>query len=104
MSFKDIIQSDLNNVFFNISEFAEPHTIDGRALNVIVDNDRLQQRSQKEYDGIYVGDLLYFVKAKDYGPAPKPDSVQIFDGRSYTVFDVRQDVGVYEIILKLNAS
>ncbi|HHW03408.1 MAG TPA: hypothetical protein GXX35_11490 [Thermoanaerobacterales bacterium] len=103
MGLKDIIQMDLD-VFFNLDEFAESHIIDGRPLNVIVDNDRLQQRSQKEYDGIYVGDLLYFVAAKDYGSAPKPGSVQVFDGRSYTVFDVRQDMGVYEIILKLNAS
>lgn len=104
MSFKETVKSDIANVFFNLNEFAELHTINGRQLPVIVDNDRLQQRSKKEYDGLYVGDLLYFVSANDFGPPPKPDSIQLFDGKPYIVFDVRQDVGMYEIILKLNAS
>ncbi len=100
---KDYVISDVFS-FFNDSEFSEIHIIDGRSLNIVIDNDHLQQRSQKEYDGIYVGDLLYFVNVKDYGPMPKPDSIQFFDGKTYTVFDVREDMGIYEIILKLNVS
>lgn len=102
--FRDYVQQDLESFFFNPDEFGEIHVVDGRQLTVIVDNDRLTQRSQQEYDGIYVGDLLYFVRAEEYGPPPKPDSVQLFDGKAYTVFDVREDTGMYEIILKRNAS
>ncbi|WP_422447808.1 hypothetical protein [Thermoanaerobacterium sp. DL9XJH110] len=101
MSFKDIIQSDLN-VFFNLDEFAETHTIDGRPLNVIVDNDRLQQRSKKEYDGISVGEILFYVKASDFGERPEQGTPMVFDGRQMYVFDCREDDGVYEIILQQN--
>ncbi|TZE81997.1 hypothetical protein [Calorimonas adulescens] len=101
MSFKDTVQSDLN-VFFNLDEFAETRTIDGRALNVIVDNDRLQQRSQKEYDGISVGEILFYVKASEFGERPEQGTPMIFDGRQMYVFDCREDDGVYEIILQQN--
>lgn len=103
MKFKDFLKQDME-VFFNQDEFTEMHTINNRRIPVVIDNDRLQERSQKEFDGIYIGDLLYFVDANVYGPAPKPNSIQNFDGKPYTVVNVRQDMGMYEIILQLNAS
>jgi hypothetical protein len=100
--FKDYLNSDLSEVFFNDDEFADPHTIGTRQLNIIIDNDRLMYRSKKEFDGITVGEILYFVKASDYGPKPKEGEPQIFDGRNMQVFDVREDDGMYEIILHQN--
>lgn len=99
MALKDQIQSD-TDIFFNPDEFGELHDIDGRQLLIVVDNDRLSKRTQREYDEIYVGDLLYFVKATDYGSRPKPNSVQLFDKRPYEIFDIRENMGMYEIILK----
>lgn len=101
MSFKDQIESDLV-VFFNTEEFATPHVIDGRTLNVIVDNDRLKERSKKEYDGITVGEILYLVKISDYGECPERGAPQTFDGRQMWVFDYQKDDGIYEIILNQN--
>lgn len=101
MGLKDQIRSDLD-IIFNLDEFAEPHKIDGRILNIIVDNDRLIQRSKKEFDGISVGEILYYVKASDYGERPEPGAPQIFDGRQMYVFDVREDSGIFEIILQQN--
>ncbi|MDF2891241.1 MAG: hypothetical protein K0R80_1608 [Clostridia bacterium] len=99
MNFKEFAERDLQ-IFIDSNEFAAAHTIDGRTLNVIVDNDRLMQRSKKEFDGISVGELLYFVSAEDYGPPPKVDAVQKFDNKLCEVFDVRVDEGMYEIILR----
>lgn len=101
MSLKDQIQSDLD-LFFNADDFAKPHTIDGRILNVVIDNDQLTKRSKKEYDGLTVGEILYFVKAADFGERPEQGTPQIFDGRQMYVFDCREDNGVYEIILQQN--
>lgn len=101
MSLKDQIQSDLA-ILINIDEFAESHAIDGRTLNVIVDNDRLKERSKKEYDGISVGEILYYVKAVDFGERPEQGTPQIFGGRQMYVFDCREDDGMYEIILNQN--
>lgn len=100
---KDLLVSDLD-VFVNSDEFAEPHLIDGRTINVIVDNEHLINRSKKEYDGITVGEILYFVKVSEYGPKkPRARDAQTFDGRLLYIFDVRgEDTGMYEIILSQN--
>lgn len=102
-AFRDQMALD-QAVFFNLDEFAETHTIEGRGVSLVVDNDRLSQRTQKEYEGIYVGDLLFFVSAADYGTRPRPGETVRFDGEPYEVFDAREDNGVYEIILKGSAS
>lgn len=99
--FKDIIAQDMN-IFMNSNEFAEPHIINGRTFNIVIDNDHLQERSKKEYDGISVGELLYFVAVNEYGNPPAVDEYQAFDNRPMRVFDVREDMGMYEIILKRN--
>jgi len=101
MAFKDDVVKDLN-IFFDINGLAAQHTIDGRTLKIIVDNDRLIQRSKKEYDGISVGEILYYVNAVDFGERPKQGASQIFDGRPCLVFDCREDEGVYEVILQQN--
>lgn len=101
--FKDLLKKDLNT-FFNISEFAETHLIEGNHVDVIIDNDRLEERSKKEYEGIYVGDLLYFAKIENFLKPPIVDELQRFDGKIYTVFDVRKAHNMYEIILKRNGS
>lgn len=98
----DIIMNDINNVFFNDTEFAHIHHIDNKAMLVIVDNDRLMQRSKKEFEGLSIGEILYFVKAKDFGELPEQGTPQTFDGRIMYVFNAREDNGVYEIILNQN--
>lgn len=104
---KDFFQEDLG-IMLNLEEFAEECNIDGKVLSAVVDNDRLQERTKKEYEGIYVGDILYYVKVLDWKERglkePKPDSIQQFNKKRYIVFDIREDVGMYEIILKYNGS
>lgn len=101
-AFKDLIKNDIDSVFLNSDEFAEPHKIDNRVLNVVVDNDKLIERSKKEFDGISVGEILYFVNALDFGELPEEGRTQMFDGRMMYVFSAREDEGMYEIILRQN--
>lgn len=98
-SLKDQMSKDLA-IFFN--DFAEPHSINGKIINIIIDNDRLMQRSKKEYDGLSVGELLFYVKKADFGERPAVDAPLIFDNRQMYVFDCREDEGIYEIILHQN--
>jgi len=97
----DYFNSDLNT-FVDQDEFAGTQNIDGRDLVIILDNDRLKERSQKEYDGISVGEILFFVKKSDYGSRPEAGTPIIFGTRQMYVFDAREDMGMYEIILRQN--
>lgn len=99
MSFKEQFNQDLN-IFFNIEEFAEEHIVNNQKLNVVIDNETLKQRNKKEYDGILQADLLYFVKESDIIKEPVSGDIQYFDGAIYTVFDVKVDSGVYEVVLQ----
>ncbi|WP_242875929.1 hypothetical protein [Cellulosilyticum sp. I15G10I2] len=97
-----MLQEDLETVFFNTNEFAEPHSIDGVVINCTIDNDQLIKRSKKEYDGISVGEILIFVKSSDISKKLGQGMPIIFDGRQMYVFNIREDMGVYEIILSQN--
>ena len=60
---------DLNRIFLNdlhifFDEISEDVQINYIAVNVVLDHDKLQDRSKKEYDGISVGDILYFAKKR----------------------------------------
>lgn len=98
---KDFIETDMK-VFFNLDEFAVTHVIDGRQLDIVIDNDQLKELNKKEYDGISIGEILYYVKAIDYGKRPEQGTLQIFDGRQMYVLDSKEDNGIYEIILQQN--
>lgn len=97
----DTAKSDLAIFFEGISEKVY---LNGSPINIIIDYDRLKDRSKKEYDGIYIGDLLYFAKVEDFISPPIIGGLQIFNKKKYEVFDVRKDIGLYEIILKGSGS
>lgn len=103
VNFKDQLKKDLDT-FLNIEEFGEDHVVDRRKLSVVIDSERLKERTKKEYEGIYIGDLLYFVTANDYGKIPRIDDTQIFDNKLCTISDVKESMGIYEIILEFNRS
>lgn len=96
---KDLFESDLN-IFFDLDEHAETHTIDEKTMTIIVDNEQLMKRSKQEFEGVIVGDLLYYAKVSDFLKKPRPDEIQIYDGDQYQVIDCREVDGMYEIILK----
>lgn len=101
MGFKEQLKKDLN-IFFNADECGEDHVIDNKIVNVIVDNETLKERNRKEYDGIVQAEILYFAKEEELLKEPTPDSVQMFDGIPYIIFDAKLDEGVYEVILQAN--
>lgn len=104
MNFKEQLKQDLEETFFNIDEFGEEHIVDRKPRKVIIDNETLKERNKKEYDGILVADLLYYIKEYDLDKEPIPEGVQLFDGNVYTIVDVKLDSGMYEIILRAGKS
>lgn len=102
MGLKDIIESDNFNVFFNIEDFAEIHKIDKQDVPVIIDDDRLMYRFNKEFDDIYTGKILYYARVSDFPAQLKQGMLQVFDGKPMYIYDVKVDNGIYEVILHQN--
>lgn len=99
---RELMAEDLNSLFFNLTEFAVKRVINNREMTVIIDEDRLMERTRKEYDGISVGELLFYVGAEEYGECPEQGAPLVFGGRQMYVFNARESDGVYEIILQQN--
>lgn len=104
-SFKDVIQRDIDEVFFE--EFSDTHTIDGVEMTAMIDDMEHIEREKKmksNMDGIHARQILLYVKASEFGPLPAQGRILNLDKRKYTVIDAVDEGGVYTITLEANRS
>lgn len=104
-SFKEVMKDDVNNTFMNVDEFADMHTVDGKEIPVLVDDNEIIEREKKmksNMDGVYVKQKLIYVKAKDFGALPAIGRHIVFDGKRYMVTDSTDEDGVYTITMEAN--
>lgn len=107
MNFKEIIRSDIGDVFLNIDEFAVKHNINGKTIPAIIDNNELIEREKKaksDMDGVNVKTVLVYVRARDFGALPPVGYLLRIDGSPYLVIDSINEDGVYSITLEANRS
>ena len=56
MGFKDIVKADVHNVFLDLEEFADTHTVNGAEMPVLIDNNEQierEKRNNQNMDGIF---------------------------------------------------
>lgn len=107
LSFKEAIQRDIDEVFFNVDEFSDTHTIDGVQIPAMVDdmeNIEREKKMKSHMDGIYARQILLYVKASAFGVLPAQGRLITLDNRRYTVVDATDEGGVYTITLEANRS
>ena len=104
-SFKELIESDVHNVFLNTEEFSDMHVINGKKLACQVDTFEQIEREKRfrnHIDGMYAQELLIYVSSTTYGPIPKRGSLIVLDNKRYTVNDAVEEDGVYSITIEAN--
>lgn len=107
ISFKEAAREDVADVFFNTGEFADNHTINGRQMPVIVDENELIEREKhmkSNMDGVYVNQIMIYVKGMDFGMLPAVGSAVKMDGKEYIVQDAVNEYGVYSITMEMNTA
>lgn len=105
MTFKDIVKSDVHEVFLNLEEFSDTHMVNGVPMSVQIDaNEQIERekRFNQNMDGIYTNQTLIYVSAEEFGPMPKQGSSLQLDKRMYRVIDAIHEDGVYSITLEAN--
>lgn len=105
MGFKDIIKADVHNVFLNLEEFADTHTVNGTDMAILIDNNEQierEKRNNQNMDGIFTNQRLIYVAASDFGPLPKQGSLLTLDKRTFRVADAIDEDGIYSITLEAN--
>ena len=103
-SFKDLVAADISAVFLNGQEFADTHTIHGKPLTVVVDENELLERDKSKMgipvDGTYTARRLIYVSKAEYGPRPRQGNQVNFDGRLFRVADCTEEAGILAITLE----
>ena len=102
MGFKEQIQKDLNNVFLNLSEFAELHRVEGRQIAVVVDDNRLTELKQGQLLGLVEADMLLLCRECDFPVDLEPGRLLNVDGRELLVENFGKDMGLVEVALRQN--
>lgn len=107
MTFKELLNSDVEKTFMNVDEFSEMHVVNGKEMPVTIDNHELIERKKRvsrneNMDGIYVGQKLIYVAASDFGPLPKQGSYLTLDGLKYQVDEAVSEMGMYSITIREN--
>ena len=106
MDFKDCIAADLHGVFLNENEFAELHTVDGKPMRVLIDDDALLERDAARggvhTDGLYQPRRLLYLSRADYGGRPAPGKALNLDGRVWRVAEASEAAGMLTIELEAN--
>lgn len=106
-TFKDFAAADVDNVFFNLTEFADKHLVDGVEIVAMVDDMEhieREKRMKSNMDGVFVRQILLYVKASDLSGLPSIGRIMTLDGKSYRVLDSTDEDGVYTITLEANRS
>ena len=103
-SFKECIAADVFNVFLNKLEFADTHTVNGKKMAVLVDENELLERDKAKLgthaEGVYKSRRLIYVAKADFGPRPAIKSVLTLDRVAYRVRDCTAEAGILAIELE----
>lgn len=108
MGFKEQYLDDLDSVFFNSEEFAEPHMINGVEVDIVVDNDKLAElyiAKETHTEELFKDAILFYVRRKHLDFEPVPGQYLEYDGQGMLISDVKtDDPESYTIVLGANES
>ena len=102
MSFKDDILADLDEVFLNLDEFAEEHTIEGKKISVVMNHDQLETLKEGQILGLVEADVVIFAKVEDLPLDLDPGRPLNVDGREMIVVKAYRHMGLAEVALRQN--
>ena len=106
MIFKEYVQHDIGGTFINDTEFASEVVINGVSVNVVEDKDQLLYRIKKDYDGLVVGDILFYISEEEWSKIPHVSRTPIarevisYNGRPCAISEANAQDGMYEITLE----
>lgn len=113
LTFKDCAAADIDLTFFEQDEHADWHTVDGKKALVILEDQRLKERSahweagaKQNFDtGLYTAYTVLYIRVADYGPKPKIGKWLVLDKgekmqRTYSILNCEEEAGVYRISME----
>lgn len=102
MGLKDIMQEDIDNIYFSEDEFGENHIVDGTEITCVIDKETLKNASGGEEFAVSESGIILFAKTKDMPPKKPYGSSIVIDGVDYIVEAWEDEAGVCEVTLSIN--
>lgn len=105
MTFKGMLREDIHDIFLNMDEFGERHTVNGRK-DVLIVTDDFELFSREKYhknvanDGTSRNRGIFYVRASDVGRLPKPGQQLTIDGMHFRVEQAVNETGLYAITIQ----
>lgn len=106
MNFKEHIANDISKTIINLDEFADEKNINGVKVRLLEDSDELEYRIKKNYDGLIIGDVLFFISKEEYAKIPLVTEIPTanqsisYDGKPALIINVGKMDSLYEIIIQ----
>lgn len=101
MSLKDLVEHDLDNVWFDENELADVHTVNGKKIVCLVNSDRQARASGKPRtaEGISNDSLYLFIRQKEFARVPQSGEPLKLDNLRYDIrsVDVEEGMLIIEI-------
>ena len=94
-SFKAMVEADRRRTFLNLDEFGEKHTVEGRAIAAVLDDNALKERQGGQELSVAESSLLLYAAVEDL-PARRPAGEGL---REYIVNDWSEDMGIATVAL-----
>ena len=108
MAFKDDVLTDLDEVFFNMDEFADEHLVNGETICCVVEGLTTNQAITKQakhavsFEGIANRTIVVHVRTADLLEPVSAENIMELDGTVYRVADCTEDKGLTTIILEVD--
>ncbi len=101
MSFKENILSDLDNIFFNLNEFAELCTFNKNTIKAIIDDQQLIAKYSSEFEALGQGGHLVYAVESQFKTLPRNDEAIEFNKNLYVIDEVKREYGMLLIFLRI---
>lgn len=95
--FKEMVASDVTDIFLALEEWGEVHEIGGREVDCIIDTDISTNTKLANILGVYDNSVLIYLKCGDI-PKPKVGSRLSVDGSLHLVTRVAVETGMLVIV------
>lgn len=106
MTFKESVDIDVKNTFFNRDEFSELHSVNGKDLPVVIDDDKMNELIGAKFtplERVYEKMILFYVQKELLEFAPEINGNIFFDDELYQVADISDDgFGVLAVTIGQN--
>lgn len=106
MGFKNAVESDISNIFLNIEEFGTEHTLNGRKVICVLDEEKFQSKQKRGLiateEGVFQNGFTMFIGSPYLKLQPHTGENISIDGVRYEVAASKHDMGMFEIDLFRN--